>query len=95
MFMGIFKQAVLGLSERARHTDSACCRTTVVGKLNEVWPQDEHQIMYAVSLLNHIVVVLNKSAGPQKWLGPCGADVHRVARMIDVCILEKESHRQT
>jgi hypothetical protein len=36
MRMGIFGQAVLGPYERARHTDSACCRTTVGGKLNEV-----------------------------------------------------------
>jgi hypothetical protein len=36
MLMGIFGQAALGLSERARRTDSACCRTTVGGKLNAV-----------------------------------------------------------
>jgi hypothetical protein len=36
MFMAIFGQAVLGLCELARRTDSACCRTTVGGKLNEV-----------------------------------------------------------
>jgi hypothetical protein len=53
----------------------------------------EHQAMYAISLLKH-VVVLSKSEGPQKWLAPCGTDVHRVARTIDVCILEKESQRQ-
>jgi hypothetical protein len=29
------------------------------------------------------------------WSALCGADVHRLARTIDVCILEKESHRQT
>jgi hypothetical protein len=58
------------------------------------WPQDEHQPMYATSLLKH-VVVLRKSDGPQKWLAPCGTDVHRVARTIDVCILEQESHRKT
>jgi hypothetical protein len=57
------------------------------------WPQDEHQAMYAISLLKHVAVVLSKSEG-QKWLAPCGTDVHRVARAIDVCILEKDSHRQ-
>jgi hypothetical protein len=36
MLMAIFGQAVLGLCELARQTDSACCRTTVGGKLNEV-----------------------------------------------------------
>jgi hypothetical protein len=36
MLMGIFGQAVLRLSERPRLPDSACCRTTVGGKLNEV-----------------------------------------------------------
>jgi hypothetical protein len=54
--------------------------------------------MYAISLLKLVVVlvlVLSKSEGPQKWLAPCGTDVHRVARAIDVCILEKESHRQS
>jgi hypothetical protein len=51
--------------------------------------------MYAISLLKHVVVVvLSKSEGPQKWLAPCGTDVHRAARTIDVSILEKESHRQ-
>jgi hypothetical protein len=49
--------------------------------------------MYAISLLKY-VVVLSKSEGPQKWLAPCGTDVHRVARTIYVSILEKESHRQ-
>jgi hypothetical protein len=57
------------------------------------WPQDEHQTMYAISLLKH-VVVLSKSEGPQKWLAPSGTDVHRVARTIDVSILQKDSHRQ-
>jgi hypothetical protein len=56
------------------------------------WPQHKHQTMYAISLLKH-VVVLSKSEGPQKWLAPCGTDVHIVARTIDVSILEKESHR--
>jgi hypothetical protein len=52
--------------------------------------------MYAVSLLEHVGVVLSKSEGQQKWLAPCTTDVSRcVARTIDVCILEKESHRQT
>jgi hypothetical protein len=36
MLMGIFGHDVLGLWERARRTDSACCRKTVGGKLNEV-----------------------------------------------------------
>jgi hypothetical protein len=93
MLMGIFGQAVLGLCERARRTDSACCTATRGGKLIRILPQDKHQIMYAISL--HVVVVLSKSEGPQKWLAPCGEDVHRVARIIDVCILEKKSHRQT
>jgi hypothetical protein len=57
------------------------------------WPQDEHKTMYAISWLKH-VVVLSKSEGPQKWLAPCSTDVHRVARTIDVTILEKDSHRQ-
>jgi hypothetical protein len=47
--------------------------------------------MYAISLLKH-VVVLSKSEGPQEWSAPCGTDVDRVARTIDVSILEKESH---
>jgi hypothetical protein len=58
-------------------------------------PQDERQTLYAISLLKHVVVVLSKSEGPQKWLAPCGTGMHRVARTIDVCILEKDSHRQT
>jgi hypothetical protein len=36
MLLGIFGQAVLGLCECARRTDSAFCRTTVDGKLIEV-----------------------------------------------------------
>jgi hypothetical protein len=58
------------------------------------WPQDEHQTMHAISLLKHVVVMLGKSEGLRKWLAPCGTDVHRVARTIDVSILEKDSHRQ-
>jgi hypothetical protein len=59
------------------------------------WPQDEHQTVYAISWLKPVVVVvLSKSEGPQKWLASCGTDVHRVARTIDVSILEKDSHRQ-
>jgi hypothetical protein len=50
--------------------------------------------MYAISLLKHVVVVLSKSEGPQKWFAPCSTDVHRVARTIHVSILEKDSHRQ-
>jgi hypothetical protein len=46
------------------------------------WPQDEHQTMYATSLLKD-VDMLSKSEGPQKWLAPCGADVHRVAHRTD------------
>jgi hypothetical protein len=39
------------------------------------WPQDEHQTMYEISWLKHVVVVvLSKSEGPQKL----------VARTIDV-----------
>jgi hypothetical protein len=48
--------------------------------MNELLAQDEHQTCYAISLLKHVVVVLSKSEGPQKWLAPCGSDVHRVAR---------------
>jgi hypothetical protein len=58
------------------------------------WPQDEHQTMYAINLLKHVVVVLSKSEGPQ-WLAPCGTDVNRFARTIDVCTLEKDSYRQS
>jgi hypothetical protein len=50
--------------------------------------------MHAISWLKHVVVVLSKSEGPQKWLAPCRTDVHRDARTIDVSILEKDSHRQ-
>jgi hypothetical protein len=57
-------------------------------------PQDEHQTMLPISVLKH-VVVLSKFEGPQKWLAPCGIDVHRVARTLDVCIVEQESHRHT
>jgi hypothetical protein len=46
--------------------------------------------MYAISLLKDVVVVLSKSEGPQKWLAPCGTDVHKVARTIGVSILEKD-----
>jgi hypothetical protein len=49
--------------------------------------------MHAISLLKH-VVVLSKSEDLQKWLAPCGTDVHRVARTIDVCILGQIPHRQ-
>jgi hypothetical protein len=49
--------------------------------------------MYAISLLKH-VVALSKSEGPQKGLAPFGTDVHRIARTIDVCILEKDGYRQ-
>jgi hypothetical protein len=49
--------------------------------------------MYEISLPKH-VVVLSNSEGLQKWLAPWGTDVHRVARTIDVCILEQESHGQ-
>jgi hypothetical protein len=95
MLMGIFGHAVLGLCKRAHWTDSACCRTTWGGKLNDVWPQDEHQTMYAMSLLKHVVVVLSRSEGSQNWLAPCGTDVHRLAPTDDVCVLEQKSHRQT
>jgi hypothetical protein len=50
--------------------------------------------MYAISWLKRVVDVLSKSEAPQKWLAPCRTDVHRVARTIDVSILEKESYRQ-
>jgi hypothetical protein len=36
MLMGMFGQAVLELCERASRTVSACSRTTVGGKQNEV-----------------------------------------------------------
>jgi hypothetical protein len=55
-------------------------------------PQDKHQTMLPISVLKH-VVVLSKFEGPQKWLAPCGIDVHRVARTLDVCVVEQESHR--
>jgi hypothetical protein len=58
------------------------------------WPQDEHQAMYAIRLHKR-VVMLSKSEGPQKWLAPYGTDVQRVACTIDVCVLERKSHRQT
>jgi hypothetical protein len=51
--------------------------------------------MYAISLLKHVVVVLSTSEGPQKWLAPCGTDVHRVAGTIVVCILDEESRMRT
>jgi hypothetical protein len=89
MLMAIFGHAVLGLCERARRT--ACFRTAEGGKLNEVSPQDEHQTMHAIGLWKH-VVVLSKSDGPQKWLAPRSADVHRGAPAIDVCTLEKDCH---
>jgi hypothetical protein len=50
--------------------------------------------MCAISLLKYVVVVLSKSEGPQKWLAPCGTDVHRVACSMDVSILEKDSRGQ-
>jgi type II secretory pathway component PulL len=50
--------------------------------------------MYAFSFLKN-VVVLSKSEALQKWLAPCSTHVHRVARTVDVCILEQESHMQT
>jgi hypothetical protein len=49
--------------------------------------------MYAISLLK-FAVVLNKYEFPQNWLALCSTDVHRVARTVDDCILEKDSHRQ-
>jgi hypothetical protein len=55
---------------------------------------DEHQTMYAISLLKDVVVVLNKSEFPQNWLALSSTGVHRVARAFDDCILEKGSHRQ-
>jgi hypothetical protein len=59
------------------------------------WPQDEHQTLDAINLLKkkHVVVVLSKSEGPQKCLAPCSTHVHRVASTVDVCILEKDSHK--
>jgi hypothetical protein len=59
-----------------------------------LWPPDKSQTVYAISLLKHVVVVQSESEGPQKSLAPCGTDVHRVACTIDVCILDKDSHRQ-
>jgi hypothetical protein len=52
------------------------------------WPQDEHQIMYAIRSLKY---GLSKSEGPKKWLSPCRTDVHRVSSTIDFGILEQES----
>jgi hypothetical protein len=57
-----------------------------------LWPQDEHQAMYAISVLKR-VVVLSKSEGLKKRLAPRGTDVHRFAHTIDVCMLEKESQQ--
>jgi hypothetical protein len=57
------------------------------------WPLDEKQTMYAINLLEH--VVLSKSEGQQKWLAPCSTDVHRVARTKEVFILEQRFHRHT
>jgi hypothetical protein len=57
-----------------------------------LWPQGEHHTMYAYSLLEH--VVLSKSECLQKWVAASGTDVHKVARTVDVCILEKDSRRQ-
>jgi hypothetical protein len=47
--------------------------------------------MYAISLPKHVVVVLSNVRAHRS---ACGTDVHRVARAIDACILEKDSHRQ-
>jgi hypothetical protein len=58
------------------------------------WQHDEHQTVYVISLLKHLVVVLSNSERLQKWLAPFVTDVHRVARTVDVCILEKDSHRK-
>jgi hypothetical protein len=66
-----------------------------MANLMMLWPHDKHQTMYAISLLNHVVVLLSTSEGSQKWFAPCGTDVHGVACTIDVCIVEQESHRQT
>jgi hypothetical protein len=65
------------------------------------WQQVEHQTIFnllkleVVAVVVVVVVALSKSGGPQKWLVPSGTDVHRVARTIDVCTVEQESHRQT
>jgi hypothetical protein len=40
--------------------------------------------MYAISSLKHVVVVLSKSEGPQKWLAPCGTDVRQHQLQGDV-----------
>jgi hypothetical protein len=64
-----------------------------VANCTKFWPQDEHQTMYAIRLLKHVVVVLSNSEGPQKWLASCGADVHRVAGAIDVFLLQQEPRR--
>jgi hypothetical protein len=66
-----------------------------MANLMMLWPQDKHQTMYAISLLEHVVVLLSTSEGSQKWFAPCGTDVHGVAYTIDVCIVEQESQRQT
>jgi hypothetical protein len=72
----------------AAQTDLAVGQKRVANLMRH-WPQDEHQTIYAISLLKHDVVVLRKSEGPQKWLATCSADMHRDAHTIDVCILEK------
>jgi hypothetical protein len=83
VLIGIFEQVVFGLCECARRLASACCTTAVGGKFNEAWPQDEHYIIHATSLLKYgfvvvvvMVLVLTKPEGLQKWLAPCGTDVH-------------------
>jgi hypothetical protein len=97
MLMVTFRQAVLG---PCKHVHVHVGQTVLaegrqwVANLMKFWPQHEHHTIYAISLLKHVAVVLSKSEGPQKWLAPCGTDVHRVARTIDVYILEKESYRQ-
>jgi hypothetical protein len=67
MLMSIFGQAVLRLSNADITQVVLAVGQQGVAKSIRVSPQDEHQIMYAISLLKHHVVVLRESEGPQKW----------------------------
>jgi hypothetical protein len=59
MLMGIFGQAVFGLHEvHVTQTVLSVGQQWVANSM-QFWPQDEHQTMYAISLLKHVVVVLS------------------------------------
>jgi hypothetical protein len=90
--MGIFRKAVLPvgspveLCKRAHHTESACCRTTVGGKLNELLATRGTSNIYVISLLIHVLALPTKSEGLQKCLAQCDMDMHRIAHTMDACI---------